>query len=97
MILSKAEVEHVAKLAQLKLKDEEVERYLKQLSEIIDYNMSLLGQVKTDDVDPTAQVTGLETVVREDEPRPSLSQEEVLKNASQKENGYFITKAVLGE
>lgn len=90
----KIDVNHVAKLANLPLKQEEKEKFEKQLSDTIDY-VNQLSEIDTKDVEPTSQVTGLENVTREDEPRPSLSQEEALNNAKSKYNGLFKVKAIL--
>lgn len=87
------DVSHVAKLAELELKPEEIKKFETQLSKVLDY-VDQLKKVDTDKVEPTSQVTGLENVTREDEPSPSLSQEEVLKNAKSKHNGMFKVKAI---
>lgn len=89
----KIDVSHVAKLANLTLKPQELKKFTTQLSSILDY-IGQLNKVDTKDVEPTSQVTGLENVTRKDEPQPSLSQEEVLKNAKSKHNGMFKVKAI---
>lgn len=89
-------VPHVAKLASLPLKKEEIEKFQKQLSAILDY-IKKLDEVDTKNIKPSSQVTGLENVTRDDKPSPSLSQEEVLKNVKSKHNGFFKVKAVFGE
>lgn len=91
----KFDISHVAKLANLPLSDEEKKKFEKQLGETIEYIESL-NDVKTDGVEPTSQVTGLENVTREDEVKPSLSQEEALSNARQTHNGFFKVKGILG-
>lgn len=58
-------VRHVAKLARLHLTDAEVERFSKQLSNVFEY-IDILNEVDTENVEPTAQVTGLKNVLRED-------------------------------
>jgi aspartyl-tRNA(Asn)/glutamyl-tRNA(Gln) amidotransferase subunit C len=65
-MISKDQVKHVAKLARLKLTDEEIERFSGQLSGIFDY-MDVLNDIDTDGVLETSQVTGLENVTEEDE------------------------------
>lgn len=89
----KIDVKHVAKLANLPLSQGEEEKYSKQLTKILDY-MEVLNKVDTEDVEPTSQVTGLKSVMREDETSPSLTQEEVLQNAPKKKGGYFVTKGI---
>jgi len=88
------DVKHVAKLANLPLKDNEVEKFESQLSSILDY-IKKLQEVDTSKVEETSQVTRLENVEREDETRPSLPQEETLSNTKDKHNGMFKVKAVL--
>jgi aspartyl-tRNA(Asn)/glutamyl-tRNA(Gln) amidotransferase subunit C len=92
--LSKKEVLHIAKLAQLPLSDEEVRTFSEQLSETLDY-VERLKQLKTEKVSPTFQTTGLLNVFREDEIKPGLSQKEALKNSKVTHKGYFKVKAVL--
>lgn len=65
MQLSKQQIEHIAKLARLELTEEELERYGAQLSGVLDY-IGQLNEVNTDGVEPTAQVTGLENIFRQD-------------------------------
>ena len=65
MALTKKEVEHIALLARLKITDEEVEKFSHQLSQILEY-VEQLQQVNTDGVELTAQVTGLENILRDD-------------------------------
>lgn len=65
MQLSKEEVQKVAQLARIELTDEEVEKFSTQLSDVLSY-VEQLQAVDTDGVEETAQVTGLENVLRED-------------------------------
>ncbi|MBI2552542.1 Asp-tRNA(Asn)/Glu-tRNA(Gln) amidotransferase subunit GatC [Candidatus Uhrbacteria bacterium] len=65
MALTKAEVLHIAKLARLELKEEEVEKFRTQLSEILEY-VGQLQKVDTAGIEPISQITGLQNVVRED-------------------------------
>ncbi|MBI1982167.1 MAG: Asp-tRNA(Asn)/Glu-tRNA(Gln) amidotransferase subunit GatC [Candidatus Levybacteria bacterium] len=90
----KINVSHIAKLANLSLKEEEKEKFEKQLSSILDY-VKKLEEVDTSKVEPTPQVTGLKNITREDQTIPSLSQEEALSNAKNKHNGFFKVKTIL--
>lgn len=65
MKLTKDQVHHVAKLARLGLSESEVEKFQTQLSNILDY-VEQLNEVDTEGVSPTAQVTGLANVKRDD-------------------------------
>lgn len=91
----KFDISHVAKLANLPLTDEEKKRFGKQLEETIEY-IENLNEVDTKGVEPVSQVTGLENVTREDIVKPSLSQEEALKNAGSTHNGFFKVRGILG-
>lgn len=68
MRLTTSQVQHIAKLARLTLTPEEAEKMTEQLGAILSY-VDMLGEVDTSKAQPTAQVTGLQTVLREDELR----------------------------
>lgn len=92
--LMKINVSHVAKLANLPLSDEEKKKFEKQLEETLAY-VDQLKEVSTEKTPATSQVTGLENVLREDEIKPSLTQEQTLKNAKKTHNGFFVVPAIL--
>lgn len=92
----KIDVAHIAKLANLPIKKEEIEKFEAQLSSILDY-VRKLNEVDTPVVEETSQVTGLENVSRDDATTPSLSQQEALSNAKSTHNGFFKVKAILEE
>ena len=94
MKLSLAQVEHVAKLAQLALTDQEKELFRDQLSSILQY-AERLQELDTGDIPPTASVLPLENVMRDDEVRPSLPLADALTNAPAVENGCFRVPVVL--
>ncbi len=94
MRLSRDVVDHVAMLARLGLTEEERERMREQLSSILEH-VSLIQELDTEAIPPTAQVIALRNVWREDEVRPSLPLEEVLKNAPDAEDNMFKVNAVL--
>lgn len=93
MALTQSEVEHVARLARLALTPDELERMREQLSAILDY-IAMLQEVDVTDVPPTAQVSGLASVMRSDGVQPSLTHEQVLVNAPEQREGMFRVKAV---
>lgn len=90
------EVEHISKLANLYLSDEEKEKFRRELSQTLKY-VRELSEINTANVKPTFNVNKLENIYREDSILPSLSQEEALKNAKNTYNGFFKVKAVLEE
>ncbi|WP_336329268.1 Asp-tRNA(Asn)/Glu-tRNA(Gln) amidotransferase subunit GatC [Haloarcula sp. CGMCC 1.2071] len=77
------EVRHVADLARVDLADDEIERFTEQFGDILDAFEAL------DDVPETEREADLSNVMRPDETRESLSQEEALRNASDTEEGQF--------
>jgi aspartyl-tRNA(Asn)/glutamyl-tRNA(Gln) amidotransferase subunit C len=93
-MLSREEVDHIAHLAHLQLRPEEAERMRRQLSAILD-SMQILREVDTSAIPPTAQVLPLENIARADEISPSLSHDETMANAPQKEAGLFRVPPVL--
>lgn len=70
MKLTKQQVQHVATLARLGLRETEIEKFQRELSRILDY-VEQLNEVSTDGIEPTAQVTGLLNVTRTDTVLPS--------------------------
>lgn len=96
MALTSAEVEHVARLARLSLSSDELERMRGQLSDILDY-IAMLQEVDVEGVPPTAQVTGLTSVMRPDEVVGQLTREQVLANAPDQDAGMFRVKGVFDE
>lgn len=96
MKLTSDQIEHVAKLANLSLSPQKIEKYSEQLSEILDY-IDLLNKADTQNIEPTFNVTGLSNITQQDISRPSLTQEEALANASNQKDGFFVTKGVFEE
>lgn len=96
--LGTEDVIHVAKLANLSLSDSEVEKFQKQLSDIVEY-ISELNSVDTTGVEPTSQSTGLENVTRNDEIETDdiLSVDQATSSTENTHNGYFKVKAILQE
>lgn len=96
MALTKDQVKHVAKLANLPLTSEEEEKYSEQLSKILDY-IEQLNKVDTKNIEPIFNVSGQSNVMDEDKIGACLSDEDVLSNTPKKENGFFVTKGVFEE
>ena len=94
MAISRAEVEHVARLARLGLEDDELDRMAVELNHILDA-MQALRRLDTSAIPPTAQVIPLRNVMREDTPRPSWPVDEVLRNAPATRDHQFVVPPVL--
>jgi aspartyl-tRNA(Asn)/glutamyl-tRNA(Gln) amidotransferase subunit C len=79
-VIDREQVLHVARLARLRLTDEEVERMSGELSSILEA-IEQIGALDLEGVQPTSHVVDLENVLRPDEPRPCLSRQRALANA----------------
>jgi aspartyl-tRNA(Asn)/glutamyl-tRNA(Gln) amidotransferase subunit C len=87
-MIDREQVEHVAKLARLKLSDEELERMSHELSGILEH-VERIAQLDLDGVEPTSHVIALENVLRPDEPRPSWERDEMLERAPDPASGAY--------
>ncbi len=94
MALTREEVLHVAKLARLTLKPEEVDLFTRQLNDILAY-VEKLQEVDTTGVPPMAHAVPMVNVFREDEVSPGLSRDEALVNAPAPEEGSFAVPRVI--
>jgi aspartyl-tRNA(Asn)/glutamyl-tRNA(Gln) amidotransferase subunit C len=92
--ITKDQVKHVANLARLEFTEKEIESYAYQLDEIIAF-AELLNEVETDNVEPTSHVLDVRNVLREDEMKSSLSNDDALKNAPDQKDGQFKVPSVL--
>jgi aspartyl-tRNA(Asn)/glutamyl-tRNA(Gln) amidotransferase subunit C len=79
-MIDREQVLHVAKLARLRLSDDEVERMAGELSKILEY-VETMNELELEGVEPTSHVVALTNVLREDVPRPSWPREVVLEQA----------------
>ena len=90
----KIDVKYVAHLARLNLSTEEEQKFGTQLGHILGY-VEKLNQLDVSQVEPTAHAVPLVNVTRPDETRPSISNEEALRNAPAKANGLFIVPKIV--
>jgi aspartyl-tRNA(Asn)/glutamyl-tRNA(Gln) amidotransferase subunit C len=88
------EVEHVARLARLKLSEDEKRLFTDQLNAILDY-MEKLNELDTSAIEPTFHVVSHQSVMREDKVKVSQSQEAALDNASDKAQGCFRVPKII--
>lgn len=91
-MISKEQVEHIARLARIELTEEEKERFTKELSSILDY-VNQLNKVDTSKIEGISQVTGLESIMREDGCQKTENRKEkaekLLKEAPQRKGDYI--------
>lgn len=85
---------HIAKLARLKLTDDEKKTFLPQLESVIEY-FDILNKVDTDNVEPTFRVNDQSNVFRQDEIKKSLPVKEALSTSSRTKDNYFVVTATI--
>ena len=88
MAISRVDVLHVAKLAELELTEEEIERFGGQLNAILDA-VGKVSELDLADVPPTSHPLSVVNVFGPDEPRPSLTLEDAFANAPEREDDFF--------
>lgn len=93
-MLSPSIVTHVARLCRLKLSDEELEIFTRELGEILNY-IEKLNKLDTENISPLTHVLPLSNVLREDKVRNSISREEALANAPDKIKGFFSVPKII--
>ncbi len=87
-MIDRDQVLHVAKLARLKVSDDEVDRMAEELSKILEH-VETMNELDLEGVEPTSHVVDLTNVLREDVPRPCLSREKALEQAPDAADGGF--------
>ena len=89
-MIGREEVLHVARLARLRLEDEEVEPMARELSGVLDH-IAKIGELSLEDVAPTSHVVEVTGRLRPDEPRPCLPREVALEQApAVADNGFLV-------
>jgi aspartyl-tRNA(Asn)/glutamyl-tRNA(Gln) amidotransferase subunit C len=83
-------------LARIGLEPGDEDFYAEQLSGILEH-IDRLQQVDTDDIPPTAQVVEIVNQLREDVPRPGLTQADALSNAPAAQDGFFRVPSIQEE
>ncbi len=90
----KMDIEKVARLARLELSEDEKVTFGNQLEQILTY-MDQLNRLDTTGVESTSHAIPVHNAFREDETRPSFSQEEVLSISPDQENGHFKVPRII--
>ena len=88
MAIDREQLLHVAHLARLELREDEIERLEGQLNDILEA-VSKVSELDLADVPPTSHPLEVVNVWEEDEPQPCLSVEDVFANAPEREGDYF--------
>jgi aspartyl-tRNA(Asn)/glutamyl-tRNA(Gln) amidotransferase subunit C len=95
-MISEKEVRHIALLSRLECKDAEIERFSQDLNAILEYAEKLQA-LDTESVAPSNHALRQHNVFRDDEIRDSLSNDQALANAPEKEAGHFKTPPIIQE
>ena len=93
-MISREDVEHVARLARLALTPDELERMRAQLNAILGH-IDALKAVNTDGVEPTSHAVPVVNVLRDDAPQPSYPAEEMLRNAPDRAGSLFRVPRII--
>jgi aspartyl-tRNA(Asn)/glutamyl-tRNA(Gln) amidotransferase subunit C len=87
-VIDRDQVLHVARLARLRVGEDEVGRMASELSTILDH-IEKISELDLEHVEPTSHVVEVENVLRDDEPRPSWPRERILEGAPDVAEGGF--------
>ena len=95
-MLSKDEVKHIAELARIGLDKNEIKKYRKDLSAILDY-FKKLEKIDTENIEPVEHITETFNVAREDKAKDfgELGRKKIIKNIPETKDGYLKVRSVL--
>ena len=96
MPVTMKDVEHIAALARLEFDEAKKQQLVKDLNTMLAY-IDKLNEVDTSHVEPLAQIGSMENALREDEARPSPSQDDMMQNAPDRSGSLFRVPKVIGD
>ena len=94
MKITRAEVEHVSRLARLALSDQELDALTGEMDAILDY-VEQLNTLDTQEIVPTAHAVPMENAFRKDEIRPGFTTDQALSNAPDATENAFRVRRVI--
>ncbi len=94
MHVDETTVRRIARLARIKITDEEAKGLEKELSGILDW-VEQLGQVDTQAVEPMTRVVAQELKMREDEVTDGAKADDIVANAPMSEDHFFVVPKVV--
>ena len=94
MSVSPEQVRHIAKLARIAMSDDELERLLPELNNILGW-VEQLGEVNTDGVEPLTSVIDQKLRLRDDVVNDGNIRDEILMNAPEAQHGFFAVPKVI--
>lgn len=92
--ITKEEVEHIASLCRIEIKDEEKSSFVDQFNEILDF-FSKLDEIDTSKTKPTFHVIDIKNAFRSDKIKECLPQDLIFKNIPKKEKNYIIAPKMI--
>jgi aspartyl-tRNA(Asn)/glutamyl-tRNA(Gln) amidotransferase subunit C len=92
--ITEEQTRQIAEIARLKLSEEEVKKFTKQLQQIVEY-VEQLNEVPTDHVAPTSRIEHTKNVLRDDIVKQWISRDEALKNVPEHKDGLIKVPAIL--
>jgi aspartyl-tRNA(Asn)/glutamyl-tRNA(Gln) amidotransferase subunit C len=95
MAITRNEVLHLAKLANLEFGEEEIDRFTRQISSILDY-VARLNELDTSAIEPTSSIESGSPALRDDVLAPSIPRGEALANAPESDGVHFKVPKVIG-
>jgi aspartyl-tRNA(Asn)/glutamyl-tRNA(Gln) amidotransferase subunit C len=95
MAITRNEVLHLAKLAHLEFGEEEIDRFTRQISSILDY-VARLNELDTSRIEPTASIESGSPALRDDALAPSIPRCDALANAPESDGVHFKVPKVIG-
>ena len=94
MDIDTKQIEQIANLSRIKLADDEIDIFRKQLTDILGY-IEKLNELDTDNVQPMAHATSIKNIFREDQQKSSFPRQEILELSPSSANGFFKVPKVL--
>lgn len=94
MNITKEQLKHISNLSNLSFSEEELDKYLVDMTGIVDF-VNQLNEINTDDVEITTSILGEYNIFREDEVKESFDRELLLKNAPDSQDGMFKIPKVI--
>ena len=94
MAIDKSTVKYVAHLARIRLDDQELDLLSRQLEDIVNF-IDKLRELNVSGVKPTSHILPAKNIFREDKPVKSLDVENVLSNAPEKKDNFFLVPKVI--
>lgn len=92
-MITEDEVKHIAGLARIGINNKEIEKYQKEMSAILDW-MEQLKEVDITNVEPTAQITGLENITRADKTDDFENKSKIIDLFPEKKDRYDKVKSI---